>query len=140
VISTLGPHGLGKTTLVADCARATLAAMRDLGVRRLVIVGVGALFRQGLAPRLLRATFLRNIVADSAEMERVVTASSLDWTIARAPRLTHAASTSYAAEDDRVPARVVAAASLGRAALARFLIDEVERHEHVRRIVGLAGS
>ena len=140
VISTLGPRGLGKTTLVADCARATLVAMRELGVRRLVIVGVGALFRQGIVPRLLRATVLRNIAADAAEMERVVTASEVDWTIARAPRLTHASQTGYAAEDDCMPARVVTAASLGRAGLARFLLDEVDHPNHVRRIVGVAGA
>jgi putative NADH-flavin reductase len=143
VISTLGPSGLGRTTLVADCARATVDAMTGLpaGPDRLVIVGVGALFRQGPLTALMRATFLRHIAADAANMERVVVASTLSWTIVRAPRLTHAPPTGhYRSEPDRMPraAWSPATASLGRADLASCLLDEAERATHVRRIIGVS--
>jgi putative NADH-flavin reductase len=140
-ISTLGPIGLGRTTIVADGARATVAAMLAAGVRRLVIVGMGARFAQGPLTALLRGTFLREIARDSAEMERVVMASALDWTIARPPRLTDAAFTgAYRVEVDRMPSRrwSPALATLGRADLAGYLLDEVERGTHARQIVGVA--
>lgn len=141
VISTLGPHGLGHTTLVADCARVTVAVMSECQLDRLVVVGVGALFRVGVVPRILAATFLRNIAADSAEMERIVTASKLDWTIARAPRLTNGSGRGrYLASDERIARRfgLIATVSLARTDLAQFLVDEVERPAHVRHIVGVS--
>src|SRR5256885_5608698 len=44
VLSALGPPGIGPSTLVADSARSTVAAMRAAGVRRLLVVGVAVLF------------------------------------------------------------------------------------------------
>jgi len=82
VLSAIGPPGPGRTTITGDSAQATLAAMRATGVRRLLIVGVAVLFDDaGILARLLRKTLLRNVANDSAEMERIVRASNLDWTI-----------------------------------------------------------
>src|SRR5918997_37329 len=38
VVDTLGPHGTGPTTVRADAASVIIAAMREAGVRRLVVV------------------------------------------------------------------------------------------------------
>jgi hypothetical protein len=78
---------------------------RAAGVRRLLIVSVAVLFEdQGFLFWLLRKTLLRNITADSAEMERVVVASGLDWTIVRPPTLTNGRlSGRYGIEVDRMP-------------------------------------
>src|SRR5450759_3057301 len=38
VLSVLGTRGLGATTVLVDSSRATIAAMRKAGVRRLVIL------------------------------------------------------------------------------------------------------
>ena len=90
VLSALGPRGMGPTTLVGDSARSTVAAMQATGVRRLLVVGVAVLFEHdGLLNAIARRTFLRYVARDSAEMERVVGASDLDWTVARPPRLTN---------------------------------------------------
>ncbi len=138
VLSSLGPTGIGPTTIVADCARATVAAMLATGVRRLLVVGVAVLFENdGILPAIARRTFLRNVARDSAEMERVVAASGLDWTVARPPRLTDGKLTgAYGVADGRMPdgARL----TISRADVAHFLLDEVERPAHVQRIVGLA--
>jgi uncharacterized protein YbjT (DUF2867 family) len=74
-------------------------------------------------------------------MELLVTASGLDWTIVRPPRLTNGPLTRrYRAEPDRMPRgdRSPALATLGRGDLARFLLDELDQPAHVRRIVGVA--
>lgn len=138
VLSALGPTGLGPTTLVGDSAGAAVEAMLATRVRRLLVVGVAVLFEgEGLLPAIARRTFLRYVARDSAEMERVVRASGLDWTIVRPPRLTDGALTrAYGAADGRMPP--AARSSISRADVADFLLDELERPAHVGQIVGLA--
>ncbi len=108
------------------------------GVRRLLVVGVAVLFENdALLNAIARRTFLRNVARDSAEMERIVSASGLDWTIARPPRLTNGVLTrAYGVADGRMPP--AARFTISRADVADFLLDEVEHPAHVRRIIGLA--
>jgi putative NADH-flavin reductase len=138
VLSALGPTGLGPTTLVGDCARSTVTAMQATGVRRLLVVGVAVLFEnEGLLNAIGRRTFLRNVARDSAEMERIVSASGLDWTVARPPRLTNGQRTrAYGVGDGRMPPG--ARLTISRADVADFLLGELEHPAHVRRIIGLA--
>jgi len=141
VLSTLGAPGPAKNTIVSDGARATLAAMKAAGLRRLLVVGVAVLFPEGgILASLLRNTLLRNIAADHAEMERIVTASGLDWTIARPPRLTNGRRRQrYGITDDHLPpGSGGGAAAISRADVADFLLNEVEHPAHLRRIVGIA--
>jgi hypothetical protein len=84
---------------------------------------------------VMRATLLRHLDPDQAELERVTRASGLDWTIARPTRLTHAEAGTYRAEVGRLPPR---AKGISRADVAHFLLGAVERGDHVREIVGLA--
>jgi putative NADH-flavin reductase len=138
VLSALGPPGLGRSTILSDAARATVRAMQTAGVRRLSVVSVGILFDDaGILAAILRRTLLRNIAKDSAEMERIVWSSSLDWTIARPPRLTNGPlAGNYVVADGRLPQG--ARLSMSRADVASWLLDEIERPAHVHRIVGLA--
>jgi putative NADH-flavin reductase len=111
--------------------------MQTAGIHRLLIVSAGMLFEHaGFLPWLLRTTILRNVAEDATEMEREVMASGLEWTIARPPRLTNDPLTGhYAVEDDHMPH---GGFTISRADVAHFLLDELERAEHVRRIVGMA--
>jgi putative NADH-flavin reductase len=138
VLSAIGPPGPGATTIVGDVARSTVTAMQAAGVRRLLVVGVAVLFEHGgILSAILRRTLLRNVAKDSAEMERVVLASDLDWTIARPPRLTNGPLTRrYGVAEDRLPRG--ARLTVSRSDVAHFLLDEVEHRAHVRRIVGMA--
>src|SRR5262249_10964720 len=105
VVSALGPRGRGPTTILRDGARSTVAAMQALGLRRLLVVSAAVLFEDaGILATVLRRTLLRNAAEDSAEMERTVAASGLDWTIARPPRLTNGPLTArYRVESGRLP-------------------------------------
>jgi putative NADH-flavin reductase len=133
VLSVLGSRGLGPTTLLGDGARATVAAMQATGIRRLLVVSVAMLFENaGAVAAVLRRTLLRNIAEDSAEMERIVTSSGLDWTIARPPRLTSGPLTrSYGVADDQLPDD--ASRSISRADVAHFLLQELESNGDVHR-------
>jgi putative NADH-flavin reductase len=140
VLSTLWPPGPSRNTITSDSARAIVAAMQTAGVRRLLVVGVAALFPDiGMFGRVLRNTLLRNIADDSAEMEQIVKATRLDWTIVRPPRLTNGARTEhYGVADDHLPAGAGTNATVSRADVAHFMLNEVEQPGHMRRVVGIA--
>jgi putative NADH-flavin reductase len=140
VLSALGPPGPGPTTIAGDGARSTVAAMHKAGVRRLLVVGVAVLFEDiGFVAAILRGTLLRNVAKDSAEMERIVRGSDLDWTIVRPPRLTNGPLTArYAVADDRLPTGTRGGtAAMSRADVAHFLLNELEHPAHLHRIVGM---
>ena len=140
VLSALGPPGPVRNTITSDSARATVAAMQSAGIDRLLVVGVAALFPDiGVFGHLLRSTLLRNIADDSAEMERIVKASGLDWTIVRPPRLTNGPRREhYGVADDRLPNGAGGNATISRADVAHFMLDDVEQPGHLRRVVGIA--
>jgi putative NADH-flavin reductase len=138
VVSVLGPPGPGPTTILRAAARSTVEAMRADGVRRLIVVSAAVLFEDvGVLGGLLRRTLLKNVAEDSAEMERVVMASGLDWTIARPPRLTNGPLTGhYRAENGHLPDGS-ALSSISRADVAYFLLSELEDRAHIHHIVGI---
>jgi len=135
VVSALGLPGFGESTVLSDAAGAAVGAMQAAGVRRLLVVPAGMLFEDSPAiASILRRTLLRHVAIDSARMERILESSGLDWTVVRPPRLTNGPLTGkYLAADGGMP--VDSRRSMSRADLASFLLDELERPTHVRRIV-----
>ena len=139
VLSAIGPHPrdalLHPSTLLADCARATVDAMTASGVDRLAIVSAAVLFPEKGLDFVFFRWLLRHHARDLDAMERIVRASALDWTIARPPRLTRSRDASFVAVRDALPAgsRVMSFRSV-----AAFMVDAVEQRSHVGEIVGLA--
>ena len=78
---------------------------------------------------------LRHHARDLDAMERIVRSSTLEWTIARPPRLTRARDATFIAMRDALPAgsRVMSFRSV-----AAFMLDAVEQRSHVAEVVGLA--
>jgi putative NADH-flavin reductase len=101
-----------------------------------LVVSTALLFSGvGIVPSLLARFVFPNLVRDSREMERVVTASDVDWTVVRPPRLTEGDRTErYRVEDDGLPR---GGSVISRADVAHFMLDEVEQRAHVRKIVGV---
>jgi putative NADH-flavin reductase len=141
VTSALGPPGVGPTTILRDAARSTVAAMQAVGPHRLIVVSAAVLFDDlGIAGRFLRRTLLRNVGDDSLAMERIVMASAIDWTIARPPRLTNGPRTGrYHVENGHLPGRS-ALASISRADVADFLLEEIQHNTHIHEIVGITAG
>ena len=98
VLSALGPRGARSPALMARVGQNLVAGMSAAGVRRLVCVSAAGAFIQGdpdsgalvkmILPRVLAKPF-----ADVRDMEAVICASSLDWTLVRATRLVNTAMT-----------------------------------------------
>src|SRR5262249_46846258 len=139
VLSALGPPGPGPTTILRLAARSVVEAMQAANVRRLLVVSAAVLFADlgmlgPLLRRLLRQTLVKNVARHSAERERSGMASGLEWTTARPPRLTNGGlSGRYRIEEERLPGGS-AAATISRADVAHFLLDEVERPRHTHHI------
>ena len=138
VISALGvrpPGAFRPHTLVQECAASTVAAMTMTGVRRLVLVSAAVLFpEKGLRFAFFR-WLLKHIARELGTAEEIVRATSLDWTIARPPRLVEKPAASYRSRLDALPA---GGFTMSFRALAAFMIDAAEHGSHVRETVGLA--
>jgi putative NADH-flavin reductase len=138
VLSVLGVHpsqAFRPHTLIQDCAASTVSAMTRIGVKRLVLVSAAVLFPE----RGLRFAFfrwlLRHVKRDLGRAEDIVRATSLDWTIARPPRLLNKADEAYRSVSDALPA---GGYSMSFRGLAAFMLDAVEQHTHVHEIVGVS--
>jgi putative NADH-flavin reductase len=140
VVSALGikPKELfSKVTLVQDGAATTAAAMTRAGVKRLVLISAATLFDDARPIVKVVRWVLRNQVADVAEAERIIAATDLEWTFARPPSLSSGVEEKWRAEVGRLPEK---AWSMTFRAVAAFALDALERHAHVREVVGLAAQ
>jgi putative NADH-flavin reductase len=140
VLSVLGTRGLGATSVLEDGSRATLAAMRKTGVKRLVILSSALLDSHiGLVNRIVSRTILRHFSRDQRAMEKLVTASDLDWSILRPPRMTDSApdeqSTSTLDEPPDASGMLIT-----KEEVASVMLDTVENHRHIRELVHVRGA
>jgi uncharacterized protein YbjT (DUF2867 family) len=158
VLSCLG--SVSKADAEAGIARrgtlAITAAMRAAGVRRIVVVsaapvgtvpsparpapprydpGDGFLMRHLLSP-ITKAAFGISY-ADLAQMEDVLRASDLDWTVVRPPRLTDKPLTgTYRMAYDQNVRRGL---SIPRADVAHVMLRVLAEPQTIRRTVSVAG-
>lgn len=126
-----GPHQ------VAEVSTRLTEAMAELGARRLVITSAYPIV--GDHPRLLVAILRRVLAdsyADSAEMERIVMSTDLDWTIARLTRLLDKPARGGVRVHREVPTRPT---SITRADAATTLLDLVADDEYAKAAVTLTG-
>lgn len=157
VLSCLGARSRAdaEAGLVRHGTLAITAAMRAAGVRRIVVVsaapvgtvpsparpvpprsdpGDGFLMRHLLSP-ITKAAFGTSY-ADLAQMEDVLRASDLDWTVLRPPRLTNKPLTgSYRIAYDQNVRRGL---SISRADVAHVMLRVLAEPETFRRTVGAA--
>jgi putative NADH-flavin reductase len=143
VVTAIGPHGTGPTTVIQDSARAVVAAMEKAGSRRLLMLSGSIVADDGDSPflryllkPLARRTFLRHVCTDMQAGERQVRGSDLDWTIVRPPRLTSKSPTGRfrTATDRNVPRGF----SVPRADLAACLLALADDPVSVRKHIGIA--
>jgi putative NADH-flavin reductase len=141
VLSALGTHGLGATSVLADGVRATIEAMRCTGVRRLVIVSSSLLDSNiGWMGRFIGRTMLRHHVHDQHAMEKQVTESDLDWTVLRAPRFSNGAFTGRYIVTAETEERETPGLPMAREDVACMMLDTAERGNHVKEIVRISGG
>ena len=144
VISVIGTSLTRQPVSVYSAsARLVVAAMQRHGQRRLIVVtstGLtppsqrpdSSLLERTLAP-LARKTFGRTVYDDMEQLEAIVSASSLDWTIVRPPGLTDNPGTGYADAETWIDGAYCA-----RDDLAAMLLDQLDDHRYRRRVAAVA--
>ncbi len=139
VLSVLGTRGLRATSVLDDSARATIAAMRKAGVRRLVIVSSALLDKNiGLIDRIVGRTVLRHFSKDQRAMEKQVTASNLDWTVLRPSRMTDSAPEGKSTCTLTEPS-TSAGMLIRKEEVARIMLDAVENGKNMGKLVHVRG-
>ncbi|MFT2015699.1 NAD(P)-dependent oxidoreductase [Streptomyces sp. 796.1] len=144
VLSAVGAPTNKQAGIASAATRGILEAMAASRVRRFVAIsaapvgeippGEDLLGRKLVFP-LIRTAF-RKIYADLAAMERVIAASSTDWTVLRPPRLLDGPLTGH--YRTAIGANVPNARSISRADLAHAMLTLLDERTAVRRAVGVA--
>lgn len=145
VVGVFGVSGLSRafqpTDLYSVGIRNLIAAMREVGTRRVVMVSSSAVVYDAGAglfwTRLLRP-MMWPMYADMSTMELLLTETELDWTVVRPPQLIDGAGGGR-----RVVTGDVAAGSgftLTRGQLAEALVEEVETGRYLRQRIIVAGD
>lgn len=138
VLSALGPSGreaFRPSTLLAECAASTMAAMTTAGVDRFSVVSSALLFPDERISFAFFRWFIKHHLRDLVAMETVIQASRCAYTIARPPRLVDTLEQGYRSEREALPA---GASVMSFRAVAAFMLDCAERRAHAQEIVGLA--
>ncbi len=136
VLSALGPRGAKTPGLLASAASVVTQAMAKHGVQRLICVSAaGAFIREDpeanpLVKMILPPMFARPF-ADVREMERVVRASALDWTLVRPTRLVNVPGTGEYRIRDRYPPPGLT--RIARADVAQFMIGALTEPGYIRQ-------
>jgi putative NADH-flavin reductase len=133
VFSTLGHTDLKPSDIVTVGARALIASMTRMGVKRLVIVSSTLVAPGGSFLTKIPRYLTRHPLNDSADMEKVIHVTTLDWTILRLVRLTNGGHSPYRIFEDE-PATV--SASISRSTVARCMLDLVREERYYRKTVG----
>ena len=138
VLSAVGvrpPQAFRPHSLVEECVASTVTAMANTGVNRIILVSAAVLFpEKGLLFAFFRR-LLKHVARDLKAAEEIVRGTSLEWTIARPPRLTSASDAGYRAVRDALPDKGFSMSFRG---VAAFMLDAVEQDTYRRQIVGLA--
>jgi uncharacterized protein YbjT (DUF2867 family) len=138
VISLLPGGNRHDPHLAAETARALVTAMTDTGVARLVVVSAYPIV--GDRPRLpiwVLRRILATPYADVSQMEQIISASNLDWTIARLNRLTGKPATGAITTSTSLLTRP---RPHTRADTAAALLDLAENPTTARAAVNISGT
>jgi uncharacterized protein YbjT (DUF2867 family) len=136
VISTIGGHGMGRSTAITD-AMTTIVAGLPGGTRLLAVSTVGAgdsASQFPLAVRMTVGVMLRNAIADHNGQERAIMASELDWTIARCVGLTDDPATG---DVHVLTEGKLGGSRIARADVARWLVANLDDATYSRRAISL---
>ncbi len=142
VVNTVGPHGLGRTTIQRDSVRSILQAMHQADARRLLHISGSSTVDDGESwymrfpvKPLARATFLGNSCTDMRGAESLIRASDTEWTIFRPPALNSKPARGYRTAIDR---NLPHGFSVTRADLAACMVAMLPEPTIVRHHVGVA--
>lgn len=144
VLSGIGPRGRNDGPVAAPITAVIVEAMKQAGVPRIVAVSAAPVGpppehdafvnKRVLMP--LIGSILKPVYDDLDQMEQVLRASGLDWTVVRPPKLT--AKPATGAYRTVVGANIGRAFSVSRADVASAMLDALGDPATVGQPVGIA--
>lgn len=144
VLDALGGHTPWKaTSLETNAARNIVGAMRMHGVKRLLVVSaIGVGDTKDLVPgwyeHLIMPTLLKGTMQDKEQMEPVVEASGLEWTLVRAGHLVDGEASGKVITFE--PGHGAKAHKITRSDLAAFLLEALANGTYKQQAVNIASS
>jgi uncharacterized protein YbjT (DUF2867 family) len=137
VISTLGGGG----SVIADSTRAIVAAARQTGVSRVVVLSSFFVERDRLNPvsRLLTGIAMGGLIKDKNAGEEVLRQSDLDWTIVYASVLSDGLTTGSVRVLPESAKRHMSE-KISRADVAAWMVHAATAAQHSRGSVGITGA
>jgi uncharacterized protein YbjT (DUF2867 family) len=135
IISTLGGGG----SVIADSTAAIVAAARQTGVKRVVVLSSWFVERDRLGgvTRMLTGVGMGGVIRDKSAGEQLLRQSDLDWTIVYASLLSDGPATGSAAVLPEQANRSMSQ-RISRADVAAWMIQAATSDRHSRRTVGIA--
>ena len=131
-----------RKTVLSEGTRNIVRAMERAGIKRFVCessLGVGdSKWKLGIVHNLIAIPlFLRNVLADKEEQERVIAGSSLDWVIVRPTALTNGPQRNVFRAGSDIghwffPSRI------SRSDVAAFMLKQLTDGEYLRKTPGLS--
>ena len=137
VVSLLGHMDLKKSFFVTEAATALILAMKATGVERLLAISSTLVGPGGSILTKIPRVITKHALNDSAEMEKIIRPTSLDWTVVRLVRLTSKGDTPYRLFDDEPPS---VSASVSRTTVAKCMLDLISDHSYYRRVTSVCGT
>jgi uncharacterized protein YbjT (DUF2867 family) len=135
VISVLGARG----PVMAEATRAVVDAAEQDGPERVVMLSSFGVARDRLAPvtRVVTRIAMGSQIEDKAAGEEVLRASSLDWTIVYATKLTNGPESEARVVPESEKVRL--SQTISRAGVASFLLQAATEDLYSRRSVVITG-
>jgi putative NADH-flavin reductase len=141
VLSAFGPRvpiAPSETHLLRDFATTLSQALREAGVKRVILESAAFLFKDALIPPayLLGKLLFPTVVADATAMETIIRESDLEWTLLRPPKLTDGEHTGkYRVREGHLPRFGF---SISRANVADCFVRMLEDSSASRKIFGVS--
>ncbi|MBI1258888.1 MAG: NAD(P)H-binding protein, partial [Chloroflexi bacterium] len=127
VVSAVGVRDRGPTTVYSAGNANIMQAMQAAHVRRIFCISASGLdpgiWWQKIAAKLFLWTLFKNMYSDLVLMEQEVSASNLNWTILRPPRLTNKPRTGH--YQSVVNQQLTHGAQISRADVADYIITHL---------------
>jgi uncharacterized protein YbjT (DUF2867 family) len=136
VISTLGGTG----SVIADSTAAIVAAARQTGVRRVVVLSSFLVERDRMSPllRLASGVAMGGLIKDKSAGEQLLRQSDLDWTIVYASTLGDGPATGSTVLPEGANWRM--SQKISRADVATRLIESATSSQHGDRRIRITGG
>jgi putative NADH-flavin reductase len=137
VIFALGDRSISATTMFSDVTAALIAAMKKVGVKRLIaITGVGAGETRGhggfLYDWIIFPLFTRSLYADKDRQEALIAASDLEWVIVRPAPFASGAMPGPLEVHTRVAPETVLR-RVTRDEVADFVVEQIDGGRYLRQ-------